>query len=82
MAERIRNAIPAVEVQSYLGTSGFKAQFKQADKVGAQFALILGEDELREGKVGIKSLRLNSEQQSLSKEAAISFLQANLLNEQ
>jgi histidyl-tRNA synthetase len=33
-----------------------KAQFKHADKSGARFALILGENEVQEGAVSIKDL--------------------------
>lgn len=34
-----------------------KSQFKRADSSGARFALIFGEDEVRAGRVTIKSLR-------------------------
>jgi len=33
-----------------------KAQFKNADRLGAKFAVILGEDELNQGKVHVKNL--------------------------
>ena len=44
----------------------FKSQFKKADKSGALFALILGEDELAQQVVGLKPLRDNGEQQHIS----------------
>jgi len=82
LAELIRDAFPGVEVQNYLGSSGFKAQFKQADKSGAQIAIILGEEELREGKVGVKSLREVSEQQWVqhNDNALLEFLRPHFLN--
>jgi histidyl-tRNA synthetase len=41
----------------HCGGGNFKGQFRKADKSGAQLALILGEDEMKAGVVGIKSLR-------------------------
>lgn len=38
-------------------TAKFKTQLKRADTSGARFAIILGEDELKNGTVSIKSLR-------------------------
>jgi histidyl-tRNA synthetase len=48
-----------------VNTSGgsFKNQFKKADKSGARIALVLGEDEVRYNKVGLKDLRQSKEQQ-------------------
>ena len=48
------------------GAGSFKSQFKKADKSGALFALILGEDELAQQVVGLKPLRDNGEQQHIS----------------
>ena len=39
------------------GGSSFKSQMKRADKSGAAFALILGDDEMKEGIAQVKSLR-------------------------
>ena len=39
------------------GGSSFKSQMKRADKSGAAFAVILGDDEMKEGVAQIKSLR-------------------------
>jgi histidyl-tRNA synthetase len=46
-----------VSVQMHAGGGGVKAQFKKADASGAQFALILGADELAQGQVAVKPLR-------------------------
>ena len=54
IAESLRAADWKVEV--YLGQGRMKAQFKHADKSGARFALILGENEVQEGAVSIKDL--------------------------
>jgi len=57
LAERLRDAWPQLRLQVNLGGGSFKTQFKRADKSGAEFALVLGEDELARGAVAIKALR-------------------------
>ena len=78
-AETIRNEIPNLKLQVNCGGGSFKSQFKKADKSGAEFALILGDDEVSRGEVSIKPLR-NAEQpqQQLSLQQAIEFLQINV----
>jgi len=44
------------------GGSSFKSQMKRADKSGAAFAVILGEDEMKEGVAQVKSLRVENVQ--------------------
>ncbi|MBC2770284.1 histidine--tRNA ligase [Pusillimonas minor] len=55
LAESLRDA--GLRVIVHAGSSGFKSQFKRADASGAQAAVIIGEDELRENTVSIKWLR-------------------------
>lgn len=57
LAERLRDAWPGLRLQFNLGGGNFKAQFKRADKSGAAYALVLGEDEIARGVVAIKDLR-------------------------
>jgi histidyl-tRNA synthetase len=60
-------------VQMHCGEGSFKNQIKRADKSGAKLAVILGEDEHKEGKVAIKLLRDNSgAQHSVSMEHLVS----------
>ena len=61
-AEQLRSACPEVRLVMNCGGGGFKAQLKRADKSGAAFALILGEEEVRHGRVGLKPLRLEAPQ--------------------
>ena len=63
LAEKLRDAWPPLRLTVNLGGGNFKAQFKRADKSGAQWALILGEDEAARGVVSIKSLRREAAQQ-------------------
>lgn len=76
LAERIRDELPFIRLIVNCGGGNFKSQFKKADKSGADVALILGEDEAKAGKLTIKFLREESEQQTLSFDEAISWLQA------
>jgi histidyl-tRNA synthetase len=57
LAEQLRDARPGLRLQINLGGGSFKTQFKRADKSGAPFALILGDEEVSRGTVGIKALR-------------------------
>ncbi len=66
LAEQLRDRLPALRLQMNAGAGSFKSQFKKADKSGALFALILGEDELAQQVVGLKPLRDNGEQQHIS----------------
>ena len=63
------------KLQVNCGGGSFKSQFKKADKIGAEYAIILGEDEVSRGEFGIKSLRSEQGQQTLSQEQTIIFLQ-------
>ena len=78
-AETIRNEIPRLKLQVNCGGGSFKSQFKKADKSGAEFAIILGDDEVSRAEVSIKSLRNKEQmQQNLSQQQAIQFLQMQL----
>jgi histidyl-tRNA synthetase len=57
LAEQLRDAWPELALQVNLGDASFKTQFKRADKSGAEFALVLGDDEAARGVVAVKALR-------------------------
>lgn len=69
LAERLRDTLPGLRLLVNAGGGSFKSQFKKADKSGARFALILGDDELAGRVVGCKPLRDDSEQQSIAWDA-------------
>jgi histidyl-tRNA synthetase len=80
-AEALRDQIAGIKLQVDCAGGSFKSQFKKADKSGATYALILGDDEVARGEVSIKALRdQEQEQQVLSQAAAIEFLQTSFLN--
>ena len=66
LAEELRDKIPGIRVEINLGGGSFKSQMKRADKSNATYALILGEQELDEGRIGIKPLRSKEEQESVA----------------
>jgi histidyl-tRNA synthetase len=55
-AEQLRDKLPQRSIQVNLGGGNFKAQFRRADKSGAAYALVIGEDELSRGVVALKPL--------------------------
>ena len=74
-SETIRNEVPGLKLQVNCGGGSFKSQFKKADKSGAEYAIILGDDEVSRGEVSVKSLRNEQGQQTLSQTQTIAFLQ-------
>jgi len=76
LVERLRDELPALRLLLNSGGGSFKSQFKKADKSGARYALILGDDELAGRVVGCKPLRDDSEQQSVAWDALAEHLAA------
>lgn len=66
LAEQLREALPGLRLVVHCGGGSFKSQFKKADKSGALFALILGEDEAAAEQVGIKPLRSFAQQENIA----------------
>ena len=67
VAQELRQNLPKLKVMSHCGGGNFKKQMKRADKSGAQFALIIGENEVANNQVVIKPLRTNNEQQLVTR---------------
>ncbi len=61
LAEALRDRLPGLRLLMHCGGGGFKSQFKKADKSGAKYALILGDDEIAKGVAGVKQLRLGEQ---------------------
>lgn len=55
LAEKMRREGLWVEVN--YGGASLKSQLRKADRIGSEFAIIIGEDELRSGRIQIKDLR-------------------------
>jgi histidyl-tRNA synthetase len=74
LAEQLRDALPDLRILVNCGGGSFKSQFKRADKSGARFALILGEEEVKNGTVSLKWLREAHEQQLLAQADVAAFM--------
>lgn len=74
LAERLRRALPEQVIITHLEGGSFKSKMKRADKSGAEFALLLGEDELRSKVVSIKPLRTDEAQLQLGEPALLDYL--------
>ncbi|MBD2422230.1 histidine--tRNA ligase [Cyanobium sp. FACHB-13342] len=79
LARRCRQAGLAVERDA--SGAAFGKQFKRADRSGARWAAVIGDQEAIDGVVGLKDLRSGSDQQAdrrLSPEALLEALAASL----
>lgn len=79
LAQELRQSVSGLKVMTHCGGGNFKKQMKRADKSGAELALILGEDELKQGLVTVKPLR-GGEQRQLSRDALAMELKALVQN--
>ncbi|WP_369987983.1 histidine--tRNA ligase [Pseudomonas xanthosomatis] len=75
LSEQLRDRLPKLRLAVNAGGGNFKNQFKKADKSGALFALILGDDELAKQQVGVKPLRGQGEQQNIAWDALAEHLE-------
>lgn len=56
-SEKIRDHLPAFNLFVNHNPGSFKSQFKKANKLSAQFAIILGEDEIDSNTITVKALK-------------------------
>jgi histidyl-tRNA synthetase len=71
LAEQIRDALPELRLICHCGGGSFKSQFKRADRSGAKLALVLGEDELANQRIGIKPLRASADSQAKNEQISV-----------
>jgi histidyl-tRNA synthetase len=81
-AEGLRDDIRGIRVELNLGGGSFKSQLKRADKSGADFAVVIGEDEIRRGEAGLKPLRSGGEQQRIALDKLTEALAERLRREE
>ncbi len=75
LAETLRGA--GIRVQLYGEQKKFKQKMSYADKIGVPYAVLLGEDEIAEGKCSVKDMR-TGEQITVSPAEAAAHIQAGL----
>jgi histidyl-tRNA synthetase len=78
LAEKLRSALPGVSIVAHCGGGGMKAQFKRADRSGARYAVLLGDDEIAADSVVLKSLRSDEQQAVLAQERLLPELRERL----
>lgn len=64
-------------VESNLMDRSLKAQFKYADKIGARFVLVIGDDEINENKISVKNME-TGEQIKLWSNDVTEYLKKNV----
>jgi histidyl-tRNA synthetase len=57
LAESLRDAVPGLRIEANCGGGSFKSQLKRADRSGARYAVILGDDEVAAQVATLKPLR-------------------------
>ena len=63
VARQLRERLPHLRLMVHCGGGSLKAQLRHADKSQSELALIIGDDEVRDGVVTVKDLRGGREQQ-------------------
>ena len=66
LAEELRENFPSLRFKLNMGGGSFKSQLKRADKSQAICAIIIGEEEMENNRVGFKPLRNNEDQINVS----------------
>lgn len=78
LASKLRNQIPNLGLTLNAGGSSLKSQFKKADKSGATYAVIIGEEELKSQVVSVKHLREEQPQRTLNEVELVEFLKKSM----
>jgi len=75
ISEMLRDGLTDLNVQMNCGGGSFKSQFKKADKSGADYAIVMGEQEVADKVVAVKPLRVEGEQQTVAWDDLVKHLQ-------
>jgi histidyl-tRNA synthetase len=78
LAESLRSGLPGVAVVVHCGGGGLKAQFRRADRSGARYAVLLGDEELAAGTAVVKSLRSDEQQITVARGQLVDRLRERL----
>jgi histidyl-tRNA synthetase len=66
LSESLRDAAPALRIETNCGGGSFKSQLKRADRSGARFAVIVGDEEAARRVVALKALRGDAGQREVT----------------
>jgi len=75
LSRDIHSALPDIIITNDMSVGSLKNQMKKANKSNADFALILGEEELSKNQLSIKPLKGQGDQQLIKLEGIIQHLQ-------
>ena len=75
ISRHILEVMPNITITNDITIGTLKSQMKKANKSGADYALILGEEELAKNVIGLKPLKGQGVQQSIELEGIIQHLQ-------
>lgn len=75
LSKKIIEALPSLIISNDISMGSIKSQMKKADKSNADFALILGEEELSNKQLSFKPLKGQGDQQLIKLEGIIQHLQ-------
>ena len=75
ISRQILEVMPNITITNDITIGTLKSQMKKANKSGADYALILGEEELTKNVLGLKPLKGQGVQQSIELEGIIQHLQ-------
>jgi len=75
LAEQLRDQIPDLKLITHCGGGSFKSQFKHADRSGARWSLILGDDEINQQVISVKTMA-TGEQETVPWDALANYLQS------
>lgn len=80
--EGLRQLLPALRIVQHAGGGSLKSQMKKADKSGARWALIWGDDEAAAGTVTVKPLREQGAQETMALTAVAGYLAQHMTSSQ
>ena len=75
LAEQLRAG--GIRVQLYAEQKKFKQKMSYADRIGVPYAVLLGEDEIAQGKCSVKNMR-SGEQVTVTAQEAIQIIQSGI----
>ena len=74
LAETLRDGMESLSLTVDADGGSFKTKLRRADRSGARYALILGDEEVSDARVGVKALREDGAQTSMRQSALTEFL--------
>lgn len=78
IVQNLHSVLPELILYNDITLGSFKSQFKKADKSDADYAIILGEEEVQNNTVSVKPLKQQGLQQNLTTDELIKFFKDKL----